>query len=196
MKEKILNKAQEKFFKFGYSKVRVDELAEELGISKKTVYNHFRGKEDILLKVIDKMRNDFESDILEIQQNKDLQYIHIVQEALTELGKWVSRIALFTNDLKKHLPSAYAKLTTIRKDVVLKHSTNILNKGVEKGYLKHDSKLHMALFMFLATSERMIDEDYHERLPIEMIQAFPTDASERFKTIVNIIYEGLKSDIK
>ncbi len=195
MKNKIIEIAQEKFFKFGYSKVRVDEIAEELGISKKTVYNHFKGKEDILLKLIDKIKVDFEAEITSIENNKELDYSELIHQVLKALGIWVSRISLFTADLKKHSPTAYHKLAIYKKDVAIHHSTKILNQGVENGFLEPKSDTQIALFMFLTTAERLIDEDFHKHLPKEMIDAFPADQSDRFRAIVNILYKGLKSEI-
>lgn len=192
MKTSIINIAQEKFFKFGYSKVRVDELAEELGISKKTIYNHFKGKEDILLKVMDKIKSDFETEILSIENNKELDYRELIQQVLESLGLWVSKISLFTSDLKKHMPSIHQKLTIYKRDVAIRHSTKILKQGVDDGYLEPNSDTQIALFMFLTTAERLIDEDFHKNLPKEMIDSFPLDPSERFRAIVNVLYNGLK----
>ncbi|NNK18090.1 MAG: helix-turn-helix transcriptional regulator, partial [Maribacter sp.] len=41
MKEKILHKATELFLNLGFKSVTMDDLAQELGISKKTIYAHF-----------------------------------------------------------------------------------------------------------------------------------------------------------
>lgn len=45
MAERIMDCALSHFFRFGFAKARVEEIAEEIGISKKTVYNHFGDKE-------------------------------------------------------------------------------------------------------------------------------------------------------
>jgi len=44
MKEKILHKATDLFLNFGFKSVTMDDLAHELGISKKTIYTHFANK--------------------------------------------------------------------------------------------------------------------------------------------------------
>lgn len=193
MRDKIIVCAQDKFFKFGYSKVRVDEIAEDLGISKKTVYNHFRGKEDILLNLIDKMKVDFEADIIQIEQNNADDYRELIHQVLKALGVWVSRISLFTQDLKKHSTIAHQRLMLYKKDVAIYHSTKILNQGVAQGYLESSSNTQIALFMFLTAADRLIDEDYHKHLPGEMLSAFPKDQAEGFRAIVDILYKGLKS---
>ena len=44
MKEKIIQKATELFFTIGVRNVTMDDIAEQLGISKKTIYLHFENK--------------------------------------------------------------------------------------------------------------------------------------------------------
>ncbi|WP_072762796.1 TetR/AcrR family transcriptional regulator [Arenibacter nanhaiticus] len=48
MKEKILDKATEMFLSFGFKSVTMDDLAQELGISKKTIYAHFNNKTKLI----------------------------------------------------------------------------------------------------------------------------------------------------
>ncbi|MFD0796093.1 TetR/AcrR family transcriptional regulator [Maribacter chungangensis] len=44
MKEKILKKATDMFLNFGFKSVTMDDIANEMGISKKTIYSHFKNK--------------------------------------------------------------------------------------------------------------------------------------------------------
>ncbi|MEZ2413900.1 TetR/AcrR family transcriptional regulator [Muriicola sp. E247] len=44
MREKILNKATDLFLSLGFKSVTMDDLAHEMGISKKTIYSHFDNK--------------------------------------------------------------------------------------------------------------------------------------------------------
>ncbi len=48
MKEKIIRKAREMFFRYGFKDVTMDEIARGVGISKKTLYQHFPAKEALL----------------------------------------------------------------------------------------------------------------------------------------------------
>jgi hypothetical protein len=44
MKDKILEKATDMFLNFGFKSVTMDDLAHEMGISKKTIYTHYQNK--------------------------------------------------------------------------------------------------------------------------------------------------------
>src|SRR5215831_14665761 len=56
-RQRIVDAARTHFFSHGFRSVTMDDLAEELGISKKTLYAHFPGKFDMLEAVLaDKLR--------------------------------------------------------------------------------------------------------------------------------------------
>jgi AcrR family transcriptional regulator len=48
MKDKILQKASELFLNLGFKSVTMDDLANEMGISKKTIYTHFENKTQLI----------------------------------------------------------------------------------------------------------------------------------------------------
>src|SRR6058998_2879115 len=51
-RQRIVDAARAHFFSHGFRRVTMDDLAEELGISKKTLYAHFPGKFDLLEAVL------------------------------------------------------------------------------------------------------------------------------------------------
>ena len=53
MKKNIILKATELFMKLGFKSVTMDDIAKEMGISKKTIYTHFNNKETIIGVVTD-----------------------------------------------------------------------------------------------------------------------------------------------
>ena len=48
MREKIIQKATEMFLNLGFKSVTMDDLAHEMGISKKTIYSHYKNKTDLV----------------------------------------------------------------------------------------------------------------------------------------------------
>src|SRR3984893_15166390 len=52
IRQRIVDAARSHFFSHGFRSVTMDDLAEELGISKKTLYAHFPGKIDLLEAVL------------------------------------------------------------------------------------------------------------------------------------------------
>jgi len=52
MKSRILEKGAELFFRYGVKTVTMDDIAAELGISKKTIYQHFPDKDSLVFEVV------------------------------------------------------------------------------------------------------------------------------------------------
>jgi len=48
MKEKILEKAADMFLTYGFKSVTMDDLAQEMAISKKTIYSHYKNKTELV----------------------------------------------------------------------------------------------------------------------------------------------------
>ena len=71
IKVKILHKAEEMFLQFGFSRVTMEEIAMELGMSKKTLYRFFPGKEQLLKEMINGMKCKFEDYVKQLWGNNE-----------------------------------------------------------------------------------------------------------------------------
>ena len=58
-RQEIINKAAELYLKYGIKSITVDDLANELGISKKTIYQHISNKEELLEAVINELTSTY-----------------------------------------------------------------------------------------------------------------------------------------
>jgi AcrR family transcriptional regulator len=70
---RILEGARSLFFSLGYDGTRLERLAEKLGITKKTIYNHFPSKENLLLAVLDKDLGEWIDETREIVREPGLE---------------------------------------------------------------------------------------------------------------------------
>ncbi|HPX06629.1 MAG TPA: TetR/AcrR family transcriptional regulator [Tenuifilaceae bacterium] len=191
MQNRIIQKSREMFLRYGYSKIRLDEIAAELNISKKTIYNHFGSKEQLMFAVIEQTKIEFEREILAVEQNTSNSYEEEVKAILSLLGMWVSRVMPVVSDLRWNLPQAYDAIVSIKKDTFVKHGMRILNKGVEMGKVKSGWQVNLALYMFVATAERLLTDTYRDTLPNEMVAEFPLAPEDRLNAVVEILYSGI-----
>ncbi|HCY00435.1 MAG TPA: hypothetical protein DG754_09880 [Bacteroidales bacterium] len=194
MQNRIIQQSREMFLRHGYSKVRIDEIAAELKISKKTIYNHFGSKEELLFAVIEQTHSDLERELLFIETKKELSYENQVKSILSLLGIWVSNVTPILDDLKRSLPEAYDVIVEIKKEIFVSHGMLILNKGVEIGKIKASWHVNMALYIFIATAEKLLTETYRDTLPNEVIADFPLSPEERLRAVVEILYSGIISN--
>lgn len=191
MKTRLLQVSREMFLRHGYSKIRIDEIAAELNISKKTIYNHFGSKEELLFEVIEESKQEIENDFAAIESNPDLEYEEKVKACLSLLGTWVSKVQVLIHDLKRNLPEAYNIIVNFNKQILVKQGVRIFEEGVQLGLLKDGWTLNMALFIFMSASEKLFADSFHGAMPSEMVSGFPLSLEERLYSVIEIIYSGI-----
>lgn len=191
MKARLLQVSREMFLRHGYSKIRIDEIAAELNISKKTIYNHFGSKEELLFEVIEVSKREIDNDFATIESNSSLKYEEKVKASLSLLGTWVSRVQILIQDLKRNLPEAYNMIVNFNKQILIKQGVKIFEEGVQLGLLRDGWTLNMALFIFMSASEKLFADSFHGAMPSEMVSDFPLSLEERLYSVIEIIYSGI-----
>ena len=168
LKNKILVKSLELFEAYGIKQVTMDDISETLGISKKTLYKHFAGKEELVNKVIQFL---FELHFKAINRiigknNSSIQKIEkIYQYALDYLMKVTP---VFHLDLKKYYSDSYKIYDQNRKKIIFGIIKDFLDRGQLKGTI--DKSIHTDLFceFHLMSLDKIITYN-----------ALPTDYSAR-----------------
>src|SRR3990170_7214026 len=88
--ERIMEAAREKFFEQGFMKVTVDEIASDLGMSKKTLYKFFPSKEDLVRKAIHFMLRQVNARI-EVIVKSEKPFVEKMSELLVLIGRMWGR---------------------------------------------------------------------------------------------------------
>src|SRR5690554_6987895 len=117
IKDRIIEKAGELFFEYGIKNISMDELASSLGISKRTIYENFKDKEDILRFLITKLsneRNKIFKEFLEEGLNVVEIFIKVIE---IQMDMPVSS-AKFIQDIYKYYP----KITKLLQEIIEKNN--------------------------------------------------------------------------
>jgi len=146
------------YSKYGIKSITMDDLCRELGISKKTLYQHVTDKQDLIRKVI-----DYEIEL----QRKGMEKMFLSEmNAIDELMHVNKQIHLsesihsptFYFDLKKYYPVIYTEWVEYKRSRLYEMIMRNLKKGVAEGLFRQDmdarviSKLHMARVEMLHAS--------------------------------------------
>lgn len=110
MKDKIIKKATDMFLKLGFKSVTMDDIASEMGISKKTIYKYFCNKEVLIeegtevihLKIHLKIDEIVAKNYNAIEENFE------IRKMFKEMFQSLDNSPLF--QLKKHYPEIHAKM--------------------------------------------------------------------------------------
>ncbi|WP_218597866.1 TetR/AcrR family transcriptional regulator [Polaribacter sp. NJDZ03] len=143
-KQELIECSITNFIKFGSKRFSMNELASELGISKKTIYKHFKTKDELISKgvrlIIEKHLHEVDKilkttkdpieKIILIQKNS-FQYLNYVQPA-------------FLYGIKKYYHNADAAFIEFKDNFIKNNLKPLLEEAIEKEYIY--KKLNINLF--------------------------------------------------
>lgn len=172
IKQRIIEKAGDLFFQFGVKNVSMDELASSLGISKRTIYENFKDKEEILLSLILKLRDERDA-AFQMFLAKDHNVVEVFIKII-ELQQSVPVCdAKFFQDIYKYYPdiSRLMQENVERNNVFLR---TFLQKGIEQGFIREDLNVNVAAFLVEESTYVYIRASYLEKPPFSFAELFYT----------------------
>lgn len=184
IKDRILAKSEVMFLQFGYSKVTMEEIAANLGISKKTLYKFFPSKEGLVHYIIENMKCGVDEYIDELWNDSSLDFVKRLKKLMDFFAKQSSKLqGPLLNDLQKSIPEIWKEINEFRKKSTLKKMTLLINEGIEKGIFRKDINQQIILLMYLNTIQGIINPETLSQLPLSGDQAF--------EIIIKIMFEGI-----
>lgn len=128
-KERILTKAEELFMQFGIRSVSMDDIATQVGMSKKTIYQCFVDKDELVDAVIDADITDMQKDCLSCRVDaKDaIHEIFLTMERILEQFSNMNPMLLY--DLEKFHFNSYQRFMEHKNSFLYK----MIKKNIEKG---------------------------------------------------------------
>ncbi len=164
MKERILAEAERLFWKYGVRSVTMEDIARKLGISKKTIYQHFSDKEQILYQVIqDKTgRDQSEMDCMVIETDNPVEELLSVLKMMQKKADHVSPNLLI--DIKRYYPQAFALFRQYKEEQIMRSILENIQKGISQGLYRSDIKPTILARLRVEQIELAFDNDI-----------FPTD---------------------
>ena len=169
IKEKILNTAEKRMVKFGYRKVTMDEIAQDLVMSKNTIYKHFTSKIEMAEALFERLENEINHELALIEEShKDpveiiSKNIFFLQQRLTP---WFEH---FLGDIKTELPELWTRFLQFRNEKIFEIKT-LVEDGVQKGKFR---KIHSALAvrMYLGAIDHVLNPEFLEKERISFSDA-------------------------
>jgi AcrR family transcriptional regulator len=134
VKNKIIQTAETLFLKLGFKSVTMDDISNELGMSKKTIYQFFADKSNLVKETVSRhiqMEKHACSGML-TQQDNPIDFMLALTENFGDLKKQINPGVLF--DLKKYFKESWDVLNEFRVNFIFEQIIQNLRKGKELGY--------------------------------------------------------------
>ena len=158
VRSRILQEASELFNAKGYRSVTLGELATSLGISKKTLYLYFRGKEDLAEAVLDLTMTQIAAAISEAtrQPGAPADIFTATFKAIKQ--EMLKLNPLFLEDLIKYAPGLWTKVERFRARQ-LTFIEQLLEKAQQDGVIREVNPRLITL-LFTESVQQFVRPDY------------------------------------
>jgi AcrR family transcriptional regulator len=158
VKDRIINGAMELIMRYGARSISMDDIARHLSVSKKTLYQHFADKDDLVLAVCrENMRCDVKifTEIRESSSNaiEELSKISLIMKAQMEK---INPALLF--DLKKFHPKAWNAWLDFKNKFIRESVMRNLKQGVEEGHFRQDINPELMAIVRIELIELLFDQ--------------------------------------
>ena len=167
LRERIVETAMKAFAAHGIRAVKMDDIARQLGISKRTLYELYENKEAVLCEGVRSYHSKREQRMMAlIQCGKSV--IDIVLEAYRQrLEELRGTSPLFYDDLKKY-PSVL-KMLEDNKKRNHQRFVDFLHRGVEEGYFRGDLDYDIVPLMFDAIGRYIMLRELYRQFDLEQV---------------------------
>jgi AcrR family transcriptional regulator len=192
---KILEVAYQYFIKQGYKNTTMDEIAQELGMSKKTLYKYFPGKLELLAATFDILKTRLSIKVSALLDDKLIPYTVKLKSLLSTVASDVSTInPKILDELRDHAPSIWADLLAYIRESGYLRFQKLIQEGIEKGYVLPTVNVSFIVFIYTSAIQNLIDHKFLSQFPEEMRSGFKLSPAEIYDQAIQIIYTGILTD--
>jgi len=171
-KTELLKYSITKFTQFGSKHVTLDDLAAELGISKKTIYTFFDNKEDLVTCSLESLLNEYKEDINRLinSNGKDpILCVILIYQRGFEYLQYFKPSFLF--GLEKYYPKASLLFNNFVEELSNEIVYPLLKQAQELGDIKKDINLELVVKIYFFRIDNMIfkENNLFELYPKELL---------------------------
>jgi len=176
IKKKILKGAESLFMKYGVRSISMDDIARHLSVSKKTLYQHFADKEDIVTITcqshIEEMSGEFE--LIRKNSKNAIDELARISMCLKQNSEEMNPSLLF--DLQKYHPRAWSVWANHKNNFIRESVVRNLSQGIEEGYFRAEMDKEVIATMRLELVQLVFDQQIFPpsqfKLPEVQMQIF------------------------
>ena len=183
--DRILNTASELFFKYGLRNVTMDDIAHELGMSKKTLYQAYKNKRDIVETITKKFLTNHEKEyeLLVTEAKEAVEELLKLMENLNYIFERLNPRMIF--DMQRHFPEAWQKFKEHKYNFILRKIIDNLNRGVQENLYRKDiqveiigrmrlEQIQIALDPMIFPPEKFSIKEIHRQLLLQYLHGITT----------------------
>jgi AcrR family transcriptional regulator len=164
----------------------MDDLAEELGMSKKTVYAHFPSKIALLEAMLLEKFRCVEEDLKAITLECSDDFASGLHRLLACVQRHTDEIRPpFVRDIQREAPGLFKLVQARRREVIQRSFSKLLGEGRRQGLIRKDIPVHLIIEILLGAVEAIVNPPRLAELELSV--------KSGITTIISVILEGALS---
>lgn len=160
---KILNGSHELFTRFGVRSITMDDIAKHLSISKKTIYQYFKDKSDLVVSVSRMHLEQEREEIQSIKAHTSNAIETLIEESMCMRTKMSDLNPSLIYDLQKYHPEAWDLYLESKEAVYIRSLQETLKSGIEEGYFRDDIDTEILAVLRVEQIEMALDNRAYPR---------------------------------
>jgi AcrR family transcriptional regulator len=181
---RIVAGAREHFMAHGFRGVTMDELARELGMSKKTLYAHFPSKDALLHAVLlDKFRR-VEADLALAVQESSSDFSGALRKVLACLQRHTAEVQPpLLRDVRRDAPELFKLVEARRHELIERYFGGLLQEGCKTGLIRQDIPPHLITEILLTATRAIVNP--------QRLSELDMTPNVAYMAIMSVILEGV-----
>jgi len=174
----LMDKIVAMFFEFGIRNLNMDDISRNLGISKKTLYQYVKSKEDLIEKLFyyDEMKWDIEMSKLKIDEMNAIEILlQVSLRVFEEMGQFDPKLKF---ELKKYYEPIFQQFLVRKQNHIFSQISKNIEKGIAEGIYRSDINIELVAGLYVRNLVMMHNND------------FCIDAKITFEEVFQVMFEN------
>jgi AcrR family transcriptional regulator len=186
LRERILEHSRDEFLTRGFSKVTLDEIASDLGISKKTLYKFYPSKEELLRSSLHSMMRSAGWELERIASS-DKPLVEKLATALMTMGRYVSKLRSETiADFHRFVPSLWREIEQYRQEQLISRLVRMLTQARDERVFRPEVDEQVLIYMLTSSIRAVINP--------AVLSKHSFSAEQAARSIFRVLFEGALTD--
>lgn len=169
---RITSAARDRFFARGFNSVTMEDLARELGLSKKTIYRFYPSKEALLDGVLDGLAAELGGVLAGLAASRNLGSRERLRRFLVEAARRLAPIQpVFFDSLRRFAPAQLERVEQLRRRNLERHLIPLLRAGRRRGEVRPGIEPAFVVELLLGGLHAMLDPATLRRLEVAPAKA-------------------------
>jgi AcrR family transcriptional regulator len=183
-RQRIVDAASVHFFSHGFRSVTMDDLAAEMGVSKKTLYAHFPSKIALLEAVLANKFARLEAKLKEIARAHPHDFSAALHELLSNAQRELDEIKPpFVRDIRQKAPQVFKGVERRRAELIEHFFGKLFAEGQRTGMVRKDLPAELMIEILLAAVQAIVNPAKVEELGLT--------PKTGFASVVKVVLEGV-----